>query len=192
MYDGTLDLYEADEYVTTQAIYRQLESWVEQGKRGIEKLRSFLYYEVDEELIGYANMLYREALVGYFMPETQQEMRDFVLSRLVMERQQYIFDQEVLLDVFKEELMTLRVQHSVDKDLFGVCSKDMLVTSDVIDLQKQQILNHQNHIKEIKKWIKVACQYIDDDRYVNPPKELFDFVDIEGMIDKIDLEEELV
>ncbi len=190
MYEGFLSLNSADEYITTQAIYGQLESWVLQGKRGVEKLRSFLYYEVDEELIEYAKMLYREALVGHFMPETQKEMHDFVLSKLVMQKQQYIDDQETILEIFKEELMTLKVQHSIDKELFGICSDDMLVTVDVIDMQKFQINELQAHILEVKRWIKTACQYIEDDRYLNPPKELFEFVDIDANLDEDDIEEE--
>jgi len=183
MYEGFLSTYSSDEYLTTQAIYAQLEAWVAQGKRGIEKLRSFLYYEVDEEILEYAKMLYREALVSHFMPQTQKEIQDFVLSKLIMERQQYITDQEVILDILNDDLMTLRVQHSVDKDLFGICSQDMLVTDEVINLQKTQIEEIKDHLVEVRRWIKAACQYIDDERYLHPPDDLFEFVNVDGQLE---------
>lgn len=185
MYEGLFSLHPHDHHLTTQTIYTQLESWLQQGKQGMQKLRNFLYYEVDEELLQYAQMLYREALVSHFMPETQKEIQEFVLSRLISERKAYIADQEIFLKVLKEELIILQVQYDVDKEVLGCGNEDMLVSDEVIEKQHEQIDTIKQEIKEVKHWIESAKQFIEDERYINPPGEMFSCIDVESKMDEV-------
>ncbi len=176
MKEGNLTL-EHNDIVTTQYLYEQLEKWVQDGKKGIDNLRSFLLNEVDEDLIRYARMLYKEAVSKYFTPITKEEKYDYTLSKLITKKTEEIEALKKQKKIRQNELNDLCVQHDVDIKIFGKDDVNALVSKDVIAHEKGKIVSIDKEIKNLTEWISGAKAYIENEQYLNVSQDIFDACD---------------
>ena len=176
MKEGNLTL-EHNDIVTTQYLYEQLETWVQEGKKGIDNLRSFLLNEVDEDLIRYARMLYKEAVSKYFTPITKEEKYDYTLSKLITKKTEEIEALKKQKKIRQNELNDLCVQHDVDIKIFGKDDVNALVSKDVIAHEKGKIVSIDKEIKNLTEWISGAKAYIENEQYLNVSQDIFDACD---------------
>ena len=169
-------------------IEQRLHYWAHKGDlESVENLQKFIAREKNKYLFGQAECALEEASYYYYSPEdgNQQEREDFILRKMILEKEDYIIDLLGKKDVAYLAIEKIDIEAKVYKDLtknnkkvhnlwFGCVSPDYkaIVESKLDDLK--------NEIDYWEKWIEQAQKSIKIEKYKNIPLEVLESIHLDG------------
>jgi len=104
--------------VSSDNICGQLNDWAHAGTEdSLRKLEDFIIIEKNKDLREYARIAYDEANYFYYAPNDDKEEREFILARLIKEREEYFWDLMSEADKLKEEIREFEIKKSVHNRL---------------------------------------------------------------------------
>lgn len=98
----------------------QLMDWAHEGSlEGIDRISEFIERENDPDLIGFAKCAYDEASYNYYIPKNETEEKDFILSKMIYDRELRI--DELQIDLMSADLRSQKME--IDKNIHAKVMK---------------------------------------------------------------------
>ena len=103
------------ESVGSPEIIGELNDWAHAGtKEALNKLEKFIEGEKDEKLCGYAGCALEECRYFYYSPNSEQEEKDFLLAKMILGKENDIWESEGKAASLKFELENLDLDRKVN------------------------------------------------------------------------------
>lgn len=165
----------------------QLSAWAHEGTvESVEKIRAFIDKTEDEELRGYAELAYGEALYLAYSPTNDEEERDFLLGRMIFR------NETRMCDLFMQQMPLERLvaQGEVDHDVHEVLMKGASESEretwkynyspDYYVCEQGKLKEVQAEIAYIEAWLKQAKKMFKIDKYRTAPVEVYENIHDDG------------
>jgi hypothetical protein len=151
-------------------------------KEAIAKLESMFDKEIDPSKKDYLLLALEEAEMVYFEPANDQEEKDFGLAKLINDKEEDWFYQDMEAEALECRLdfaeLELAVREKMLRDSTGD-KKEMAqinrdVAHDMMVMYKNQLAEVKEELSDIEVWIQTAQKMVKTKKYQNLPAVFFD------------------
>lgn len=165
----------------------QIIGWLnDQAHKGspdsIKNLEKFIANENNKSLKGYAECALDEANFFYYCADTKQEKNDFILAKLIREREEETIKYIVKADQAKYELKKLGIDKNVHVNLLKANNKQDEIEwkyefcDDTVIMVKQRLAEIEHRIDYLLAWLEQARKMIKSKKYKTIPQEILDHI----------------
>lgn len=175
-----------------EPIRGQLLNWAHEGSEAsLQKLSDFMLKEKDNDLRQFAQLAYDEAEYLYYSPRNEKEEQEFLLAKMIFERDTRLWEFLGKADAAKLELQRLDVDRRVHHRLMLNLKKQKAKTKTAEEWQYRfsedycQTVQHrlqelENDIAYESAWLAQAKAMITTKRFTNIPAEFWEHVHWDG------------
>ena len=171
--------------------YYDVIGWLnDQAHSGTEKsmknLEDFIANEKHDGLVSYAKIALDEAKYFYYCSNNEQEEKDFLLAKMIRQREEKIFDLEMEIDMLKLKLEKL----NLDKKVHGQVLKNLdsrhlgkwgIFFSDApVSLTGNELNKLEDEFAYLEIWVAQARKMIKTERFKQIPNEVIDHIHLDG------------
>jgi len=172
--------------------HSQLLSWAHEGSEAsLKKLSDFIIKEKDKDLREFAQLAYDEAEYLYYSPRNEKEEQEFLLAKMVHERDTRLWELLSKADAAKLELQRLdadrRVHHKIMLDLKKQRPKTSIAEEWQYRFSEDYCQTVQHRLQELEAdivyesaWLAVAKGMITTKRFLKIPAEFWEHVHWDG------------
>lgn len=170
------------------SIPAQLQQWAHEGSHeSLKKLEDFIVKEKNQDLRDYANLAYNEALYFYYSPQKEQDEKDFLLSKMIKNREDCFWRLMGEADAAKLELKKLDLERKVHLRLLSHLGKDKKCedwkynfSEDYYVTVKNNLIKSEDEIAYESRWLEEARKMIRNKKYLEVPDEVFEHMHWDG------------
>ncbi|MBU1032489.1 MAG: hypothetical protein ABII13_01080 [Patescibacteria group bacterium] len=162
-------------------ICTQLQEWAHSGtKESIEKIKNVLSQKNNKEVEITAELAYDEALYFYYSTSNEQEERDFLLAKMIHEKEEPLWKLECKIGAAKLELQKLELDKAVNNAIMSDESSNLpddwkyRFSKDYYMTVKHRLLELEDELAYNEFWIKIAKELIKSDKFKNIPPRVFE------------------
>ena len=174
--------------ISSDNICGQLNDWAHAGtEESLNKLEDFMVTEKNKDLREYARIAYDEANYFYYAPNNDKEEREFILARLISEREEYFWKLMSEADGLKEKIREFEIKKSVHNRLMKKkLPKNILddwkynCSDDFIVWERNRLYEIGQEIKYDSTWLSEAKKMITLKKYQNIPADVFAHIHFAG------------
>jgi len=146
-------------------------------KEAIDKITKIIKKSKDSNLVGLAQCALDECYFIYLLPETDEEERDFLLAKMITQKEGRMVDLEIKIDQLQGKLKRHVLKHEVhqnviqDKDTTEEQKQNWRyqIYEDLYSFEQRRINEYQDNIEYEKAWIRKAQDMIQDEKYKDVP-----------------------
>lgn len=161
--------------------------------KSIEKIEQIIKESKDDELSDYAQYALEEAQYLYYSPANEEEIKELILLKSIVEREDELLELNFLKDGYVFELTKLKVENEVENKLIERLQPEELAEDDGYEeWLLEQIEEIEDECEYWKEWIKEAEGMIKTEKYKTMPKEVVAdiYLEGEGNLDEMDEEDD--
>ncbi len=171
------------------SISAQLQQWAHEGSQeSLKKLEDFIVKEKNKDLRDYANLAYNEALYFYYSPQNEQDENDFLLSKMIKNREDRFWRLMSEADAAKLELKKLDLERKVHLQLLRHLGKDKKreedwkynFSEDYYVTVKNKLIESEDELAYESRWFEEARKMIKNKKYLKVPEEVFEHTHWDG------------
>lgn len=152
-----------------------------------KKAKDFIVKEKNKDLRDYADLAYNEALYFYYSPQNEQDEKDFLLSKMIKNREDCFWRLMSEADAAKLELAKLDLKRKVHLHLLSHLGKDKKredwkynFSEDYYVLVKNKLITSEDEIAYESRWLEEAGKMIRNKKYLEVPDEVFEHTHWDG------------
>jgi hypothetical protein len=160
----------------------QLNEWAHAGtKESLSELQKFIEKEKNEDIRGYAQCALEECEYFYYSSNNEQEEKDFLLAKMILEKDDKIFNLECKFESAKFALRQLDIERAVNQKIANSIKGKLKDWSHNFSEDYYKIVeNRATEIKEeidyLEEWVKSAKNMIKTERYKTIPAEVLEHI----------------
>ncbi len=181
--DSIRENHTSNNSTTTDTIRGMLHQWAHQGSaESVHQIELFMLRESDVELLEYAGLAYEEALDNYYSPKTEEEKRQFILAKMVIEKESAISEHQELIDNTEDHIEELIIEKDVHERVLkhaDIAKQEcwgLFFSKDAVDKLKNELRDIENAMSYDAAWIQQAKKMISLEKYENIPEDVFDHI----------------
>lgn len=174
-----------------EPIRGQLLNWAHEGSEAsLKKLSNFILKEKDSDLREFAQLAYDEAEYFYYSPKGEKEEQEFLLAKMVYERDTRLWELLVKADAAKLELQRLDADRRIHRRLMLELKKKMKMklaeewqyrfSEDYCQMVQHRLQELENDIAYESAWLAQAKAMITTKRFTNIPADFWEHVHWDG------------
>ena len=175
-----------------EPIRGQLLNWAHEGSEAsLKKLSDFILKEKDSDLRQFAQLAYDESEYFYYSPRNEKEEQEFLLAKMVQERDARLWELLAKADAAKLELQRLDADRRVQQKLMLDLKKQKKKTKTAEEWQYRFSEDHyqtiQHRLKELEDdiayesaWLAQARGMITAKRFQKIPADFWEHVHWDG------------
>lgn len=165
-----------------------LNTWAHEGsKEAVEKLEKFIAETDDKELRAWAEMALDEAEYFYYGPDSEKEEQEFLLARMIQDKEDKLWEKAWKVDAAKLELQELDMDRKVHakiiknlKDKNKQADWQYNFSEDYYQLVKNRLNELEDEIAYEAAWLDEAQKLITLEKYKNIPADIFKHLHLDG------------
>ena len=165
-----------------------LNSWAHEGSQeAVEKLKKFIADTDDEKSRTWAEMALDEAEYFYYGPDNEKEENEFLLARLIQDKEDKLWKKTWKVDAAKLELQELDLNRKVHaKIIKKLKNKNQRedwqynFSEDYYTIVKHRLSELEDEIAYEMAWLDEARKLITLEKYKNIPADIFKHIHFDG------------
>lgn len=164
---------------TSNDAQRQLTAWAHEGTlECIQRIQDFIKREHSSDLKGFAEVALQEGNYMYYDPANEKEEQDFLLAKMITERESVLIDKQMRMKTLQFRLKKLDIEKRVHQKLIGAASKAQQedwkynFSEDFYSLQKDELMELGEEIVYSEAWIASAKKLITTKKYQTIPRSV--------------------
>jgi len=148
-------------------------------RESLQELKNYIANEKDEEKRGYAEIAYDEAEFWYYSPINDKEESELLLVKMIREKEDQIFDQQMKVDAAKFELEKYAFDKKIHVRILKSQSKKQAekwkynYMDDFTFSIENRLIELGDSIAYDEEWLKQAKKVITTERYKDLPADYF-------------------
>lgn len=176
---------------SSMEVIGQLNDWAHAGtKEAMTQLKDFIKKEKDLDLRGHAEIALDECQFFYYSSDNEREEKDFLLAKMIINRENRIIELQGQADSANLELEKLGLEREVHakilkSDKYSSRREDWKYnfSEDYCMSIKHRLSELEEDIKYKEAWIEIAKKQIKSEKYKNIPYGVLDHIhsDAEGI-----------
>lgn len=169
----------------------QLMVWAHQGdEESLKKLEDFMLKEKNSDLREFAQLAYNEAEYLYYSPRNEKEEQEFLLAKMVHERDARLWELIGKADAAKFELQKLDLDRRVHRQVMSNIKNQPKTASaqewqycfseDYYKMVQHRLHELEDDISYESAWLEQAKGMIIAKRYQKVPAEIWEHIHWDG------------
>jgi hypothetical protein len=156
-------------------------------KDSLTKISEFIATTLDEDLRGFARCAYDEAEFFYYSPENDQEEKEFLIAKMIKEKDDNLLKLEMKAEDIRFDLKELEIDREVNKKMLANSKNKAekeewkyLFSEDHFICTQNELAAIESDINYEYAWIAEAEKLIKTEKFKNLPENFFEHVHFDG------------
>ncbi len=145
-------------------------------KEAIDKIEKIIKNTKDSDLIGFAGCALDECYFIYLMPDNEEEERDFLLAKMIDQKENKIIDLEIKAGKLEGRTKRLAIKQEVHEKIIQTSNKDSRwrewryqISINAPRFVQERLQEIRDDIEYEEAWVKTAQDTIQNEKYKKIP-----------------------